>query len=74
MRKIIFRLTFAVIIVVTYSLPASALLGDTVGIGVRATSMGEAFVAIADDCSATYYNPAGLGQLTDIFELTVDWM
>ncbi len=74
MRKIIFRLTFAVIIVVTYSLPASALLGDTIGIGVRATSMGEAFVAIADDYSATYYNPAGLGQLTDVFKLTVDFM
>ncbi len=74
MRKIIFRLTFAVIIVVTYSLPASALLGDTIGIGVRATSMGEAFVAIADDYSATYYNPAGLGQQTDIFKLTVDFM
>ena len=30
--------------------------------GARATGMGEAFTGLADDASATYYNPAGLGQ------------
>jgi len=30
------------------------------GIGARAASMGEAYVAVADDASATYWNPAGL--------------
>ena len=30
------------------------------GFGARALSMGESFVAIADDLSAVYYNPAGL--------------
>jgi hypothetical protein len=29
--------------------------------GARAAGMGEAFVAIADDATATHYNPAGLG-------------
>ena len=28
--------------------------------GARATGMGEAFVSIADDATATYWNPAGL--------------
>ncbi|MCX7785157.1 MAG: PorV/PorQ family protein [candidate division WOR-3 bacterium] len=30
----------------------------------RASGMGDAFVAIADDASATYFNPAGLSQIS----------
>jgi uncharacterized protein UPF0164 len=30
------------------------------GAGARATTLGEAFVSVADDASATYWNPAGL--------------
>jgi len=30
--------------------------------GARSTGLGEAFVGLADDASATFYNPAGLGQ------------
>jgi hypothetical protein len=30
------------------------------GVGARALGMGEAFVAVADDASASYWNPAGL--------------
>ncbi len=33
------------------------------GVSARALGMGEAFCAVADDASATYYNPAGLGGL-----------
>lgn len=33
------------------------------GNGVRAPSMGEAFTAVADDATATYWNPAGLANL-----------
>jgi hypothetical protein len=33
----------------------------TFGVGARATGMGEAFTAIADDPTAVYWNPAGLG-------------
>jgi len=33
------------------------------GTGIRALSMGGAFMAKADDATATYWNPAGLGQL-----------
>ncbi len=34
-----------------------------IGVG-RGAAMGEAFVAIADDASATYWNPSGLGHIT----------
>lgn len=34
----------------------------TIGPGARAAGMGEAFVAVADDPTATYWNPAGLGR------------
>ncbi len=33
-----------------------------IGVGARATAMGESFVAVADDPSALYWNPAGLTQ------------
>ena len=38
------------------------------GVGVRAEGMGGAFVAVADDASATYWNPAGIatGAIFDL--------
>ncbi|RLD92949.1 MAG: hypothetical protein DRI93_05895 [Aquificota bacterium] len=36
---------------------------DTYGIGAKATALGGAFTARADDFSAAYYNPAGLAQI-----------
>ena len=33
-----------------------------IGVGSRSTAMGESFVAIANDASALYWNPAGLVQ------------
>jgi long-subunit fatty acid transport protein len=33
-----------------------------IGVGGRATGMGETFIAVADDISALYWNPAGLMQ------------
>ena len=36
-----------------------------IGAGARAVGMGETFVAIANDVSALYWNPAGLEQFTD---------
>ncbi len=41
-----------------------------IGPGARATGMGEAFVAIADDPTATYWNPAGLGS----YPLSSKWL
>lgn len=47
------------------SVPAvpSFAVFDDIGIGPRPSGMGNAFVAIADDSHAIYYNPAGLGSL-----------
>lgn len=36
-----------------------------IGVGGRATAMGDAFVAVANDASALYWNPAGLVQFED---------
>jgi len=44
-------------------LPALSFAGGPVQ-GAKATAMGTAFVAVADDPSAIAYNPAGLTQLT----------
>ncbi len=46
-----------------------------IGVG-RATGMGEAFSAIANDASASYFNPAGLAQLTrkEAFINHIDWI
>jgi len=37
-----------------------------IGVSARAVGMGEAFLAISDDASAIYYNPAGLVQLSGL--------
>ncbi|HTG99092.1 MAG TPA: conjugal transfer protein TraF [Vicinamibacterales bacterium] len=49
--------------------PVSAQQFDIVG--TRAAGMGGAFVAVADDASATYWNPGGLA-LGHMFSLLVD--
>jgi long-subunit fatty acid transport protein len=36
-----------------------------IGVGGRASALGESFVAIANDASALYWNPAGLTQFSD---------
>jgi hypothetical protein len=34
-----------------------------IGVGARASAMGDAFTSLADDASAAYWNPAGLARL-----------
>lgn len=52
---------------------AAAMLG--IGVGARAEALGGAFVAIADDPSALYWNPAGITQIRSIsLQVTkTDW-
>jgi hypothetical protein len=46
-----------------------------IGVGARAEGMGETFVAVANDPSAIYWNPAGLASLQkrEISESHVEW-
>ena len=38
-------------------------IGNTFGVGARAMGMGGAFLGVADDFTALYWNPAGLAQI-----------
>jgi hypothetical protein len=61
---------------VTYS--PSTLISplDNAGTSARATAMGSAFVSVADDSSALFWNPAGLGTLkqADITAHANSWL
>ena len=67
MKQVVFLLVLitAIIIAATPVAEASSVAGVLylrVAAGARAAGMGEAFVSIADDATATYWNPAGLGN------------
>ncbi|MCK7521899.1 MAG: hypothetical protein MZV64_31575 [Ignavibacteriales bacterium] len=36
-----------------------------IGVGARGVAMGEAYVAVANDASSLFWNPAGLAQMTE---------
>ncbi|BCS97847.1 hypothetical protein DSLASN_34790 [Desulfoluna limicola] len=57
------RLACAAVCVLAASTMAYAGSVDTFGIGARATALGGAYSATADDPFAAYYNPAGLSQI-----------
>ena len=64
MKNLLFICLFKILI----TLPAAAnqtYTADflTLGTGARPLGMGNAFTAIADEASTTYYNPAGIAQL-----------
>ncbi len=65
MKRIIMIVLLSLIAVVP--LFAGRYAGDfmMIGAGVKALGMGGAFVALADDGSALYWNPAGLSQIRD---------
>jgi len=46
-----------------------------IGIGARATGLGESFVAVANDPSAIYWNPAGLASLqhSELLLSHIEW-
>ena len=59
------NVSYAQLIPVLGSQRAGTAMGQflKIGVGGRAASMGEAFVAVANDASALYWNPAGITQL-----------
>lgn len=56
------RLLWTAALIASSAGPALAAFED-LGAGARAPGMGNAFVPVADDVYAIYYNPAGLGLL-----------
>ncbi|UCE19492.1 MAG: PorV/PorQ family protein [Gemmatimonadota bacterium] len=47
-----------------------------IGVGARATAMGDAYVAVSDDITSLYWNPGGLATLKKneaLFQIT-DWL
>jgi hypothetical protein len=58
-------LTAVLVVILVASSSATKLAGEflATGFGAKALGMGGAFVSIADDASAVYWNPAGLYQL-----------
>jgi hypothetical protein len=52
--------SFSAFFTVLFVLPALSDAQTFGGVGTRAEGMGSAFVAIADDASAVYWNPAGM--------------
>lgn len=66
------RLFYFYVLITSLILPTTASAADegshaaeflSHGVGARALGMGSAFVAIADDATATYWNPAGLTKV-----------
>ncbi len=55
-------------LVTLFSLKAGRYAGDfmEIGSGVRALGLGKAYVSIADDGSALYWNPAGVAQIRNL--------
>ena len=58
MKTVVVRGLMAVLVVAVCASPAAAQMWELVG--TRAQGMGGAFVAVADDATATWWNPAGL--------------
>jgi len=54
-----------IILISTFNATAGKYAAEflSTGVGARALGMGGAFVAVADDASATFWNPAGMTQL-----------
>lgn len=61
-----FCLVYLIILGASLTHAASKYAGEflTLGVGARPLGMGGSFVAISDDSTATYWNPAGLGYLS----------
>lgn len=66
----IVALVFACVLSALFARDAGAVPGETgfaslkLGVGARPMGMGSAYVALVDDATATYWNPAGLASVT----------
>ena len=65
------RFAPSVVLTACLLLPQLASAQPDPPVGVRAAGMGGAFVAVADDASAVYWNPGGLAAAA-YFSIVVD--
>jgi hypothetical protein len=70
MGRSLTRAVLALILAHLAPLPVSAQSFEV--LGTRAAGMGGAFVGVADDASAVYWNPAGVALGGAFFSLTID--
>ena len=69
MRRIAFLILICIAIMGSGILQSQSVpftSGQILEVGSRASGMGGAFTAVADDYTALYYNPAGLGQIRSV--------
>ncbi|GEM_PF-1162024 len=59
-------LAFALVSLFAILPPTQAQIRNQIFVGTRPRSLGDAFVAVADDGNAIYWNPAGLGRMERI--------
>ena len=62
-RREILLVAIAALLLPALAPSAHAGFIETIGFSPREAAMGGAATGVADDASAWYYNPAGLGQL-----------
>ena len=60
-------------IIMAHLTPVPASAQSFEALGTRAAGMGGAFVAVADDASAVYWNPAGVARGGSYFSLVLDY-
>ena len=71
MRKWLILMVGIAVLLIPQLIRAQAKVGTAgaqfleLGVSARAIGMGDAFLAISDDASAVYYNPAGLTQIAE---------
>lgn len=66
------RLIFSLVATATIAFPSITFAQRFDDVGVRAQGMAGAFVAVADDASATWWNPAGLATSRGVAEGQVE--
>ncbi|MCY4404328.1 MAG: hypothetical protein OXD54_17320 [Candidatus Poribacteria bacterium] len=73
MTKIKHLAFLGIILFVVMSASAENYTGDflTNGIGARALGLGGAYVSIADDATATYWNPAGIAGIDQKYQVSL---
>jgi hypothetical protein len=81
--KLIFVLTLSFLLIPSQLVGQTKKLGQTgmkflgIGMGARATAMGEAFTVVGNDANALFYNPAGIAEMNskiDIIVSITDWI